>query len=86
MNQKRALVSTTNCTLSTSLSPSSGNARSTWITLPNAERLEPSRTPTPKFLSSPSLVAPVTSVPQVRPTSKNAAPATWNRRNGYQPV
>ena len=53
MRQKLALVSTSSCTLSMSSPPSSGNARSTWITLPNDERLEPSRRPTPTSFSNP---------------------------------
>jgi len=43
------------------------NARSMWMTLPKAERLDPSRRPKPTSRSSPSLVAPVTSVPRCGP-------------------
>ena len=40
------------------------------------ERLDPNRRPIPTSRQQPALSAPVMSVPQVRPTSKNAAAPT----------
>jgi hypothetical protein len=52
-HQKLRFVWMRNCTLSIDGSPSSGKARSKWMTLPSAERVLPRRSPNPTSFRSP---------------------------------